>query len=237
MILIGKVYIVQNFNVQVLGLGKYNYCWNFDGDVKFWCYVLKNCRLIWEYCDVFFCFICGLRQYSQFQFCIKGGFFVDIVFYFWQVVIFVKYRRLLGEWFLCGGIFISFCWIFFVVYCFQERFLFYYLMVILGRIYWVVFGEEEQKFEVEKYIVYKEFDDDIYDNDIVLLQLKLDLFYCVQESSVVCIVCFFLVDLQLLDWIECEFFGYGKYEVLFFVYLEWLKEVYVRLYLFSCCIL
>lgn len=38
--------------------------------------------------------------------------------------------------------------------------------MILGRTYRVVPGEEEQKFEVEKYIVHKEFDDDTYDNDI-----------------------------------------------------------------------
>lgn len=32
-------------------------------------------------------------------------------------------------------------------------------------------GEEEQKFEVEKYIVHKEFDDDTYDNDIGKMSL------------------------------------------------------------------
>lgn len=38
--------------------------------------------------------------------------------------------------------------------------------MVLGRTYRVVPGEEEQTFEIEKYIVHKEFDDDTYDNDI-----------------------------------------------------------------------
>ena len=38
--------------------------------------------------------------------------------------------------------------------------------MVLGRTYRLVPGEEEQMFEVEKYIVHKEFDDDTYDNDI-----------------------------------------------------------------------
>lgn len=38
--------------------------------------------------------------------------------------------------------------------------------MVLGRTYRVVPGQEEQTFEIEKYIVHKEFDDDTYDNDI-----------------------------------------------------------------------
>ena len=38
--------------------------------------------------------------------------------------------------------------------------------MVLGRTYRVVPGEEEQTFEIEKYIVHEEFDDDTYDNDI-----------------------------------------------------------------------
>lgn len=50
--------------------------------------------------------------------------------------------------------------------CFSTRFPPHHLKVVLGRTYRVVPGEEEQTFEVEKYIVHKEFDDDTYDNDI-----------------------------------------------------------------------
>lgn len=36
----------------------------------------------------------------------------------------------------------------------------------MGRTYREIPGEEEQKFEVEKYILHKDFDEDTYDNDI-----------------------------------------------------------------------
>ncbi|XP_011816037.1 PREDICTED: tissue-type plasminogen activator isoform X3 [Colobus angolensis palliatus] len=235
MILIGKVYTAQNPNAQALGLGKHNYCRNPDGDAKPWCHVLKNRRLTWEYCDVPSCSTCGLRQYSQPQFRIKGGLFADIASHPWQAAIFAKHRRSPGERFLCGGILISSCWILSAAHCFQERFPPHHLTVILGRTYRVVPGEEEQKFEVEKYIVHKEFDDDTYDNDIALLQLKSDLSHCAQESSVVRTVCLPPADLQLPDWTECELSGYGKHEALSPFYSERLKEAHVRLYPSSRC--
>lgn len=49
---------------------------------------------------------------------------------------------------------------------FPTRFPIHHLKVVLGRTYRVVPGEEEQTFEIEKYVVHKEFDDDTYDNDI-----------------------------------------------------------------------
>lgn len=64
---------------------------------------------------------CGLRQYSQPQFRIKGGLFADIASHPWQAAIFAKHRRLQGERFLCGGILISSCWILSAAHCFQER--------------------------------------------------------------------------------------------------------------------
>lgn len=43
--------------------------------------------------------------------------------------------------------------------------------MVLGRTYRLVPGEQEQKFEVEKYIVHKKFDDDTYNNDIGKMSL------------------------------------------------------------------
>ncbi|KAK2093518.1 hypothetical protein P7K49_027256 [Saguinus oedipus] len=178
---------------------------------------------------------CGLRQYNQPQFRIKGGLFADIASHPWQAAIFAKHRRSPGERFLCGGILISSCWILSAAHCFQERFPPHHLTVILGRTYRVVPGEEEQKFEVEKYIVHKEFDDDTYDNDIALLQLKSDSSHCAQESNVVRTVCLPPADLQLPDWTECELSGYGKHEATSPFYSERLKEAHVRLYPSSRC--
>ncbi|XP_006859989.1 PREDICTED: tissue-type plasminogen activator isoform X2 [Chrysochloris asiatica] len=234
-ILMRKIYTVWTANAQALGLGKHNYCRNPDGDAKPWCHVLKDRQLTWEYCDVPQCSTCGLRQYKQPQFRIKGGLYTDIASHPWQAAIFVKNRRSPGERFLCGGVLISSCWVLSAAHCFQERFPYQNLKVILGRTYRLVSGEEEQKFEVEKYIVHKNFDDDTYNNDIALLQLKSDSSQCAQESETVRTVCLPEAGLQLPDWTECELSGYGKHEESSLFYSERLKEAHVRLYPSSHC--
>ncbi|XP_037668859.1 tissue-type plasminogen activator isoform X1 [Choloepus didactylus] len=233
--LIGKIYTAQKSNAQALGLGKHNYCRNPDGDAKPWCHVQKDGKLTWEFCDVPQCSTCGLRQYKQPQFRIKGGLFADIASHPWQAAIFVKNRRSPEERFLCGGILISSCWVLSAAHCFLDRFPPHHVKVVLGRTYRVVPGEEEQTFEVEKYIVHKEFDDDTYNNDIALLQLKSDSLSCAQESNAVATVCLPEADLQLPDWTECEASGYGKHEASSPFYSERLKEAHVRLYPSSRC--
>lgn len=84
--------------------------------------------------------------------------------------------------------------------------------MVLGRTYREVPGEEEQIFEVEKYVIHKKFDADTYDNDIALLKLKSDSLQCAQESDTVRTVCLPEADLQLPDWTECELSGYGKHD-------------------------
>ena len=64
---------------------------------------------------------CGLRQYKQPQFRIKGGLYADITSHPWQAAIFVKNRRSPGERFFCGGVLISSCWVLSAAHCFQER--------------------------------------------------------------------------------------------------------------------
>lgn len=234
-ILINKSYTAWRSNAQALGLGRHNYCRNPDGDAKPWCHVLKDRKLTWEYCDVSSCSTCGLRQYKQSQFRIKGGLFTDISSHPWQAAIFAKNKRTSGEGFLCGGVLISSCWVLSAAHCFVERFPSQNLKVVLGRTYRVVPGEEEQKFDVEKYIVHKEFDDDTYDNDIALLRLKSDSTECAKESSWVRTACLPDPSLQLPDWTECELSGYGKHEESSPFFSERLKEAHVRLYPSSRC--
>ncbi|KAK1341885.1 hypothetical protein QTO34_016636 [Cnephaeus nilssonii] len=246
MVLIGKINTAWKTNAQTLGLGKHNYCRNPDGDAKPWCHVLKDRKLTWEYCDIPQCSTCGLRQYKRPQFRIKGGLFSDITSHPWQAAIFVQNRRSPGERFLCGGILISSCWVLSAAHCFLERYPPHHLKVVLGRTYRVEPGVEEQKFEVEKYIVHKEFDEDTYNNDIALLQLKSDSPQCVQETGSVRTVCLPEADLQLPDWTECGAFwlrqARGVYNApsLSFLtaspfYSERLKEAHVRLYPSNRC--
>ncbi|KAM6220481.1 tissue-type plasminogen activator [Rhynchocyon petersi] len=235
MILIGKIYTVWKSNAQALGLGKHNYCRNPDGDEKPWCHVLKDRKLTWEYCDVPQCSTCGLRQYKQPQFRIKGGLYTDITSHPWQAAIFVKNKRSPGERFLCGGSLISSCWVLSAAHCFLERYSSTRLTVVLGRTYRLIPGEEEQKFEVEQYIVHEKFDDETYNNDIALLRLKSSSLHCAQESDSVRPICLPEARLQLPDWTECEISGYGRHEETSLSYSERLKEGHVRLYPANRC--
>ncbi|XP_029795849.1 tissue-type plasminogen activator isoform X3 [Suricata suricatta] len=232
-----KPYSGRRPNAITLGLGNHNYCRNPDRDSRPWCYVFKAGQYITEFCSTPACpkATCGLRQYKQPQFRIKGGLYADITSHPWQAAIFVKNRRSPGERFLCGGILISSCWVLSAAHCFQERYPPHHLKVVLGRTYRVVPGEEEQKFEVEKYITHKEFDDDTYNNDIALLKLQSDSLQCARESDSVRTVCLPDADLQLPDWTECELSGYGKHEASSPFYSERLKEAHVRLYPASRC--
>ncbi|XP_028382658.1 tissue-type plasminogen activator isoform X5 [Phyllostomus discolor] len=236
-ILVRKPYNGQRPDAIKLGLGNHNYCRNPDGDSKPWCYVFKAGKYSSEFCSTPVCSqaTCGLRQYKRPQFRIKGGLYADITSHPWQAALFVQNRRSPGERFFCGGILIGSCWVLSAAHCFQERYPPHQLRVVLGRTYRVEPGREEQKFEVEKYIVHKEFDDDTYDNDIALLQLKSDSLQCAQESDSVRAVCLPEADLQLPDWTECELSGYGKHDAFSPFYSERLKEAHVRLYPSSRC--
>nr|KAF6428269.1 plasminogen activator, tissue type [Rousettus aegyptiacus] len=233
-ILLDKIYTARMTNAQTLGLGKHNYCRNPDGDDKPWCHVVKNLKLTWEYCDIPQCSTCGLRQYKRPQFRIKGGLFSDITSHPWQAALFVQTRRSSGKKLFCGGTLISSCWVLSAAHC-VERYPPHHLKVVLGRTYREVPGEEEQIFEVEKYIIHKKFDADTYDNDIALLKLKSDSLQCAQESDTVRTVCLPEADLQLPDWTECELSGYGKHDAFSPFYSHRLKEGHVRLYPSSRC--
>ncbi|XP_004633125.1 tissue-type plasminogen activator [Octodon degus] len=233
-ILRGRGYMAWKFHFQALGVGKHNYCRNPDGDAKPWCHVLKDRKPTREYCDLSQCSTCGLRQYQRPQFRIKGGLYADITSHPWQAAIFTRSKRSQEDQFRCGGVLISSCWVLSAAHCFLDR-SFQKLWVVLGRTYRVVPGEEEQKFEVEKYIVHKDFDEDTYDNDIALVRLKSDSRHCAQESSAVRTVCLPDADLQLPDWTECELSGYGRHEASSPFYSERLKEAHVRLYPPSRC--
>uniref|UniRef100_A0ACB8EZU5 Uncharacterized protein n=1 Tax=Sphaerodactylus townsendi TaxID=933632 RepID=A0ACB8EZU5_9SAUR len=110
-----------------------------------------------------------------------------------------------------------------------------YRRVILGRTSRVIPQEDEQKFEVEKYIMHENFDRNTYDNDIVLLKLKSQSETCAKETDTVRAACLPEPGLKLPAWTECEISGYGKHEEFSPFYSERLKEGHVRLYPDSRC--
>lgn len=235
MLLRNKQYTAWHRNAEALGLGRHNYCRNPNGAAKPWCHVWKNRRPMREFCDVPQCATCGLRQDKQPQPRIKGGLYADITAHPWQAAIFTNHRRSPGERFLCGGILIGSCWVLSAAHCFQDSFPQQRLKVVLGRTYTLAPAPQEQKFEVEKYTVHKEFDDNTFDNDIALLKLKSASSSCAQESLYVRPICLPEASLQLPDWTECELSGYGKHEESSLYYSEQLKEAHVRLYPASRC--
>uniref|UniRef100_F6WLY7 Plasminogen activator n=1 Tax=Monodelphis domestica TaxID=13616 RepID=F6WLY7_MONDO len=233
-----KLYTAWKKNARDLGLGNHNFCRNPDGDTKPWCHVLRGSQLTWEFCDVPKCSTCGLRQYKESQFRIKGGLYTDITSHPWQAAIRAINRRSPGTTrFLCGGILIDSCWVLSAAHCFQETLKAHDLKVVLGRTSREDKEENEQEFEVEKYIIHEKFVPATFDNDIALLQLRSNSgsLQCAQETASVRTVCLPEAGLQLPTWTECELSGYGKHEETSPYYSERLKEAHVRLYPASRC--
>ncbi|XP_074065123.1 tissue-type plasminogen activator isoform X2 [Macrotis lagotis] len=233
-----RIFTAWRKNAHNLGLGNHNFCRNPDNDAKPWCHVLEGGQLTWKYCDVPKCSNCGKRQYKESQFRIKGGLFTDITSHPWQAAILAMNRRTPGTTrFLCGGILIDSCWVLSAAHCFQESLKAHELRVILGRTYREKKEENEQEFEVQKYIIHEKFVPETFDNDIALLQLrsKSDSLQCAQETNSVRTVCLPDAGLQIPDWTECELSGYGKHSETSPYYSERLKEAHVRLFPASRC--
>ncbi|NWU94368.1 TPA protein, partial [Upupa epops] len=231
-----KVYTARRRDARRLGLGSHNFCRNPDNDRKPWCHVLRGNELTWEYCAVPACFTCGLRQQHRArQFRIKGGSSADIRAHPWQAAIFVRYRRAPGEHFLCGGILIGSCWVLSAAHCFEEGFSTRQLKIVLGRTSRATPEDNEQRFQVENYIVHQQFDSESFNNDIALLQLKASAESCAVETDTVRAACLPPPELQLPDWTECEISGYGRHEEFTPFYSEHLKEGHVRLFPPSQC--
>ncbi|XP_069037057.1 tissue-type plasminogen activator isoform X1 [Lepisosteus oculatus] len=253
-----KTYNAWRGNSKELGLGSHNYCRNPDSDKSPWCHVYRGSQLTWEHCDIPQCVekrpvpittlgpraptsggssreSCGMRAPARPQFRIKGGEMTDITAHPWQAAITVYRPRSRVHTFLCGGVLIGSCWVLSAAHCFQEKYTADRLQVVLGRTFRLQNSSSDQIFSVEQYWVHERYDDETYDNDIVLLKLRGEGGMCAIQTPSVRPVCLPEPDLALPDMTECEISGYGKNEEFSPFYSEQLKQGRVRLWPFRSC--
>ncbi|KAJ8005740.1 hypothetical protein DPEC_G00121040 [Dallia pectoralis] len=257
-----KIYNAWRSDARELGLGSHNFCRNPDGDLAPWCHVYRNMNLIWELCDITKCSrkpntlitrgpgphtnqnsnrgTCGQRATSipsRPSFRILGGSrHTDITEQPWQAAINVYRPRDRAHIFLSGGVLIDSCWVLSAAHCFQERVTPERLQVVLGRTFRKNSSSSEQIFEVEKYWIHEKYDDDNFDNDIVLLKLKSDIGICAVYSPEVQPACIPDKGLVLPDWTECEISGFGKEKEFDSIYSERVKRGHVRLWPQERCV-
>uniref|UniRef100_A0A8C2HJY4 Plasminogen activator, tissue n=1 Tax=Cyprinus carpio TaxID=7962 RepID=A0A8C2HJY4_CYPCA len=256
-----KSYNAWRSDAREMGIGSHNFCRNPDGDLGPWCHVYKGSQLTWELCDVPKCprkipsittlrprapmitnnkGSCGQRTEAPTNslpmFRIRGGQASDIREHPWQAAITVYLPRAKSYNFLCGGVLIDSCWILSAAHCFQERFDENRLRVVLGRTFRLQNSSSEQIFDVEKYWIHEQYDDETYDNDIALLKLKSEVGMCAIHSPEVLPACLPEPNLALPDWTECEISGYGKEEEFSPFYSERIKRGLVRLWPQEQCV-
>uniref|UniRef100_A0A8C9S3E0 Plasminogen activator n=1 Tax=Scleropages formosus TaxID=113540 RepID=A0A8C9S3E0_SCLFO len=255
-----KVYNAWRPDARELGLGSHNYCRNPDDDSSPWCHIYKGSQLTWEHCDIAKCgskpatittlgprapttlnrgTSCGQRvekSPEEPQFRILGGEQSDISTQPWQAALSVYRRRSKVHTFFCGGVLIDSCWVLSAAHCFQERFSARDLQVTLGRTFRLQNSSSEQIFDVEHYWVHEQYDDETYDNDIVLIKLKSDVGMCAVHTDEVLPACLPEPDLALPDWTECEISGYGKEHEFSPFYSDQVKRGHVRLWPQSQCV-
>uniref|UniRef100_A0AAR2JSK7 T-plasminogen activator n=1 Tax=Pygocentrus nattereri TaxID=42514 RepID=A0AAR2JSK7_PYGNA len=235
-----KIYTAWRPDARELGLGSHNFCRNPDGDLSPWCHIYKGSQLTWELCDITKCRSCGQRvtkpSNSLPEFRIRGGQASDIKDQPWQAAITVYRPRSRSHSFLCGGVLIDSCWVLSAAHCFHEGFTADRLRVTLGRTFRQKNSSSEQIFDVENYWLHEQYNEETYDNDIVLLKLKTEHGICAIHSPEVLPVCLPEPNLVFQDWMECEISGYGKEEEFSPFYSEQVKRGHVRLWPQERCV-
>ncbi|XP_035022674.2 tissue-type plasminogen activator isoform X3 [Hippoglossus stenolepis] len=240
-----------------LGLGSHSFCRNPDADDGPWCHTYKDMKLIWELCNIPKCLsittlfpraptrnnnngaTCGQRLDNSLNrpaFRIFGGRETDITDQPWQAAINVYQARSKHHFHRCGGVLIDSCWVLSAAHCFEEKDKAEKLQVILGRTFRKQNSSSEQIFEVEKYWSHEKFDNESFDNDIVLLKLKTDIGICAINSPEVLPVCLPEPELSLPSWTECEISGYGRDQEFAAEYSKRVKRGYVRLWPNERCV-
>ncbi|XP_040923394.1 hyaluronan-binding protein 2-like [Toxotes jaculatrix] len=219
------------------GLGPHNYCRNPDGDDQPWCFINKNGKLKWNYCNVRKCSAAPATPPTipevdptpvkenvptgQFSQCgrpqpgrtarIFGGKKSLPGAHPWQVSLQTRTKGSSGPFsHICGGILLESCWVLTAAHCIKSGL---EMQVVLGGV--DIEKEEvyDQVIPVEKAFVHEEYKESPFalHNDVAMLQLKvMDSPYCAKETRFVKTAC--LPDQPFSSGTECVISGWGVTE-------------------------
>ncbi|KAB5581628.1 hypothetical protein PHYPO_G00177970 [Pangasianodon hypophthalmus] len=223
------------------GLGSHNYCRNPNNRRGPWCWVSRPNQIVRRYCDIPQCeekkdqdteMTCGERT-PKVNFKIIGGSRASIESQPWQAAIFR------GDLFICGGTLIAPCWVLSAAHCFPLS-----KRATRGQ-YSVYLGKDatnqtdlrkEQKFEVAKFVLHQEYDEDDFNNDIALLQIVDSNGQCAQKTPSVRTACLPPAHHMMPYGSFCYISGYGnERNGESFRYSRYMKEAQVQILSPSKC--
>ncbi|KAF7666530.1 hypothetical protein LDENG_00103000 [Lucifuga dentata] len=205
------------------GIGPHNYCRNPDGDDHPWCFINKNGKLKWGYCNIRKCSGAPKPDFitAQFSQCGKpqparsarifGGRKSLPGAHPWQVSLQTRPKGSSGPFsHICGGILIESCWVLTAAHCIKSE---VEMQVVLGGVDIEKEEEYDQVIPVEKAIVHENYKESPFalHNDVAMLQLKvLDKPYCAKETRFVKTAC--LPGQPFSSGTECVISGWGVTE-------------------------
>ncbi|OPJ84194.1 hyaluronan-binding protein 2 isoform A [Patagioenas fasciata monilis] len=219
-------------DAQSHGIGEHNFCRNPDEDEKPWCYIRKNRKVKWDFCDVSPCSrtaeerpwlthsptdppeanevfkTCGQPEIQKTLKRIYGGAKTTAGKHPWVASLQIKTAK--GSKHQCGGVLIEACWVLTAAHCITQPA--GYLEVVLGKQNLEKRENQEQIFDVEKIIVHNKYREKnhVPHNDIALLKLKPVGGHCAVETKYVKTAC--LPNSSLPDGTDCFIAGWGVTE-------------------------
>ncbi|XP_005508242.2 hyaluronan-binding protein 2 isoform X1 [Columba livia] len=219
-------------DAQSHGIGEHNFCRNPDEDEKPWCYIRKNHKVEWDFCDVSPCSrtaeerpwlthsptdppgangifkTCGQPEIQRTLKRIYGGAKTTAGKHPWMASLQIKTAE--GSEHQCGGVLIEACWVLTAAHCITQPA--GYLEVALGKQNLQKRENQEQIFDVEKIIIHNKYREknDIPHNDIALLKLKPVNGHCAVETKYVKTAC--LPNSSLPAGTDCFIAGWGVTE-------------------------
>ncbi|XP_040461322.1 hyaluronan-binding protein 2 isoform X1 [Falco naumanni] len=219
-------------DADAYGIGEHNFCRSPDEDEKPWCYIRKNHKVEWDFCDISPCSgtaeespwptdsptdppgsnemfkICGQPEIQRTVKRIYGGAKTTAGKHPWMASLQMKTSKRSRHF--CGGVLIKPCWVLTAGHCIEQPA--ENLQVVLGKQNLKKREHQEQIFDVEKIIVHSKYKekDGIPHNDIALLKLKPVDGHCAVETKYVKTVC--LPDFFFPAGTDCFISGWGATE-------------------------